>query len=120
MRSFSETREWEEELRASEIRKALILDSALDCILTADHEGRIIEFNAAARRLFGYSRSEVLGREVADTIVPPALRDEMRRMLREFVVTRREPRPRPPPRGDRDARRTARCCRSRWSWCRPT
>jgi diguanylate cyclase (GGDEF)-like protein/PAS domain S-box-containing protein len=86
LRSFSETREWEEELRASEIRKALILDSALDCILTADHEGRIIEFNAAARRLFGYSRSEVLGREVADTIVPPALRDEMRRMLREFVV----------------------------------
>ena len=83
----SETREWEEELRASEIRKALILDSALDCILTADHEGRIIEFNAAARRLFGYSRSEVLGREVADTIVPPALRDDLRRRLREFVVT---------------------------------
>ena len=87
VRSFGETREWEEELRASEIRKALILDSALDCILTADHEGRIIEFNAASRRLFGYSRSEVLGREVADTIVPPALRDDMRRRLREFVVT---------------------------------
>jgi diguanylate cyclase (GGDEF)-like protein/PAS domain S-box-containing protein len=87
LRPFGETREWEEELRASEIRKALILDSALDCILTADHEGRIIEFNSAARRLFGYSRSEVLGRDVADTIVPPGLRDEMRRMLREFVVT---------------------------------
>ena len=87
VRPFDETREWEEELRASEIRKALILDSALDCILTADHEGRIIEFNAAARRLFGYSRSEVLGREVADTIVPPALRDDLRRRLREFVVT---------------------------------
>ena len=87
VRPFGETREWEEELRASEIRKALILDSALDCILTADHEGRIIEFNAASRRLFGYSRSEVLGREVADTIVPPALRDDMRRRLREFVMT---------------------------------
>ena len=91
VRPFGETREWEEELRASEIRKALILDSALDCILTADHEGRIIEFNAAARRLFGYSRSEVLGREVADTIVPPALRDDMRRRLREFVVTGESP-----------------------------
>jgi diguanylate cyclase (GGDEF)-like protein/PAS domain S-box-containing protein len=87
LRSFSETREWEEELRASEIRKAMILDCALDCILTTDHEGKIVEFNAAARRLFGYSRSEVLGREAADTIVPPALRDEMRRMLREFVVS---------------------------------
>ncbi len=85
MRPFDEAREWEEELRASEIRKALILDSALDCIVTADHEGRIVEFNAAARRLFGYSRAEVLGREVADTIVPPAVRDELRRRLREFV-----------------------------------
>ena len=87
VRPFEEAREWEEELRASEIRKALILDSALDCILTADHEGRVIEFNAAARRLFGYSRSEILGREVADTIVPPALRDELRRRLRDFVLT---------------------------------
>jgi diguanylate cyclase (GGDEF)-like protein/PAS domain S-box-containing protein len=87
VRPFEEAREWEEELRASEIRKALILDSALDCIVTADHEGRIVEFNAAARRLFGYSRAEVLGREVADTIVPPALRDELRRRLREFLQT---------------------------------
>jgi diguanylate cyclase (GGDEF)-like protein/PAS domain S-box-containing protein len=87
VRPFEEAREWEEELRASEIRKALILDSALDCILTVDHEGRVIEFNSAARRLFGYSRSEILGREVADTIVPPALRDELRRCLRDFVLT---------------------------------
>jgi diguanylate cyclase (GGDEF)-like protein/PAS domain S-box-containing protein len=87
VRPFQEAREWEEELRASEIRKGLILDSALDCILTADHEGRVIEFNAAARRLLGYTRSEILGREVADTIVPPALRDELRRRLRDFVRT---------------------------------
>jgi diguanylate cyclase (GGDEF)-like protein/PAS domain S-box-containing protein len=87
LRSFEGGHEWEDELRASEIRKALILDSALDCILTTDHEGRVIEFNAAARRLFGYTRSEILGREVADTIVPPALRDELRQRLRDFVLT---------------------------------
>jgi diguanylate cyclase (GGDEF)-like protein/PAS domain S-box-containing protein len=91
MRSFEAAREWEDELRASEIRKALILDSALDCILTTDHEGRVIEFNAAARRLFGYTRSEILGREVADTIVPPSLRDEMRQKLRDFVLTGENP-----------------------------
>jgi diguanylate cyclase (GGDEF)-like protein/PAS domain S-box-containing protein len=91
MRSFEGAREWEDELRASEIRKALILDSALDCILTTDHEGRVIEFNAAARRLFGYTRSEILGREVADTIVPPSLRDEMRQKLRDFVLTGENP-----------------------------
>jgi diguanylate cyclase (GGDEF)-like protein/PAS domain S-box-containing protein len=87
VRPFEEAREWEEELRASELRKALILDSALDCIVTVDHEGRILEFNSTARRSFGYTRSEVLGREVADKLVPPALRDELRRRLRAFVAT---------------------------------
>jgi len=87
VRPFAEAREWEEELRASELRKALVLDSATDCIITVDHEGRILEFNTAARRVFGYSRSEVLGRTVADKIVPPALRDALRRRLKDFVVT---------------------------------
>jgi diguanylate cyclase (GGDEF)-like protein/PAS domain S-box-containing protein len=87
VRPFAEAREWEEELRASELRKALILDSALDCIVTVDHEGRILEFNNAARRAFGYTRTEVLGREVADKIVPPEMRAELRRRLRDFVVT---------------------------------
>jgi diguanylate cyclase (GGDEF)-like protein/PAS domain S-box-containing protein len=91
VRPFQEAREWEEALRASEVRKALILDSALDCILTVDHEGRVIEFNAAARRLFGYTRSEILGREVADMIVPPALRNELRQCLRDFVRTGENP-----------------------------
>jgi diguanylate cyclase (GGDEF)-like protein/PAS domain S-box-containing protein len=87
VRGFAEGSEWEEELRASELRKALILDSALDPIVTFDHEGRIVEFNAAARRVFGYSREEAVGREVAETIVPPPLREDMRRRLREFTET---------------------------------
>ena len=87
MKGLAEGGEWEEELRASELRKAVILDSALDPIITFDHEGRILEFNAAARRVFGYSRDEVVGREVAEKMVPPALREELRQRLREFVET---------------------------------
>jgi diguanylate cyclase (GGDEF)-like protein/PAS domain S-box-containing protein len=87
VKGLAEGGEWEEELRASELRKAVILDSALDPIVTFDHEGKIVEFNNAARRVFGYSRDEVVGREVAEKIVPPSLRDELRRRLREFVET---------------------------------
>jgi diguanylate cyclase (GGDEF)-like protein/PAS domain S-box-containing protein len=79
--------EWEEELRASEVRKAVILDSALDPIVTVDHEGRIVEFNSAARRVFGYSRDEVFGRQVADTIVPPSLRAALREAFGSFLET---------------------------------
>jgi diguanylate cyclase (GGDEF)-like protein/PAS domain S-box-containing protein len=87
LQTFDDAREWEEELRASELRKALILDSALDCIITVDHDARILEFNAAARRAFGYTRAELFGREATEKLVPPAERAEVRRRLREFVAT---------------------------------
>ena len=44
-------------LAESEARKAAILDSVLDCIITMDADGMVIEFNAAAERTFGYTKS---------------------------------------------------------------
>ena len=52
----------EQELKQSEVRKSAIVDSALDCIVTIDHEGCITEFNPAAARTFGYRREEVVGK----------------------------------------------------------
>src|SRR6267378_3603239 len=66
-------------LKRSEARKAAILDSALDCIVTIDHEGCITEFNPAAERTFGYPRDQVLGQQLADVVIPPSLREEHRR-----------------------------------------
>src|SRR5688572_4601980 len=77
----------EDQLRRSEARKAAILDSALDCIVTIDHEGRITEFNPAAERTFGYRRADVVGKHLADVIIPPSLRAEHQRGLARFLVT---------------------------------
>jgi PAS domain S-box-containing protein len=74
-------------LGQSEARKAAILDSALDCILTIDHGGRITEFNPAAERTFGYRRDEVVGKELADVIIPPSLREKHRRGLARYLAT---------------------------------
>lgn len=74
-------------LRQSEARKSAILDSALDCIMTIDHEGRITEFNPAAERTFGYRRHEVVGKELADVIVPPSLREQHRRGFARYLAT---------------------------------
>jgi PAS domain S-box-containing protein len=76
-----------EELKQSEARKAAILDSALDCILTIDHEGCITEFNRAAEHTFGYRREEVVGKELADVIIPPSLREQHRRGLARYLAT---------------------------------
>lgn len=77
----------QEEVRESEARKSAILKAALDCIIAMDHEGRITEFNPAAERIFGYRREDVLGKEVADLIIPPSLRDEHRRGLARYLRT---------------------------------
>ena len=74
-------------LRRSEARKAAILDSAIDCIVTIDHEGRITEFNPAAERTFAYHRDEVVGKPLADVIIAPSLRDRHRQGLARYLAT---------------------------------
>ena len=75
------------ELKRSEARKTAILNSALDCIITIDHEGSITEFNPAAERTFGYCRDDVVGKELAAIIVPPSMREKHQRGLVRYLVT---------------------------------
>ena len=86
-RDVSERRRLDQVLHESEARKAAILDTALDCILTIDHTGKVIDFNPAAERTFGFSRAEAIGREMAELIVPPALRASHRSGLARYLAT---------------------------------
>lgn len=67
--------------------KDAMLDAALDAIVTIDHEGRVLEFNAAAERIFGFRREDVLGALMEDFIVPPHMREAHRNGLRRFIET---------------------------------
>jgi len=71
----------------SEADLEAILDTALDAIVTMDHRGRIMEFNPAAERIFGYSRADALDRELAEIIVPPDLRTRHRTGLTAYLTT---------------------------------
>lgn len=59
----------------SEALKGAILEAALDCIIVIDHKGRIIEFNPAAEKTFGYSHMAIIGQSVEEKLVPPAVRE---------------------------------------------
>jgi two-component system, sensor histidine kinase and response regulator len=72
--------------RLAEVKRALF-ESALDCIITIDVEGRILEFSPAAERTFGYTRQEVLGQELAEQIIPPSLRAAHRRGMAHYHQT---------------------------------
>jgi PAS domain S-box-containing protein len=56
--------------RNSQARNDAILDVALDCVILMDADGRIVQFNPAAERTFGYGASEAVGHRLADLIVP--------------------------------------------------
>ena len=56
-------------LQRSEKRFKAILDTATDAIISIDENHRIILFNNAAQRIFGYSGQEVIGKNL-DTIIP--------------------------------------------------
>jgi diguanylate cyclase (GGDEF)-like protein/PAS domain S-box-containing protein len=71
---FMGRKEVEQLVLDSEAEKSAIIGSALDCIITVDHLGRIVEFNPAAETTFGYSRSEAIGAPMVDLIIPPGLR----------------------------------------------
>jgi PAS domain S-box-containing protein len=76
-----------EELRAQEARHRAMLDAALDCVVTMDHEGRVVDFNPAAERTFGYAAGEVVGRDMAELIIPPELRGRHRQGLQRYLST---------------------------------
>ncbi len=77
----------ERALRESEERMRAVLESALDCIITMDHHGRVVEFNPAAEKTFGYKRDAAIGQLLADLIIPPALRERHRRGLERYLST---------------------------------
>ncbi|HEY2139623.1 MAG TPA: PAS domain S-box protein [Chthoniobacterales bacterium] len=64
-----------------------LLDSALDCVISMDAAGCVLEFNPAAERVFGYSRDQAVGRELASLIIPPEMRDRHRKGLRHYLET---------------------------------
>ncbi len=77
----------QEELRESEALKGSILDAALDCIVSTDRESRIIEWNSAAERTFGFTREAALGQDLADLIIPPEYRERHRRGMARYLAT---------------------------------
>ena len=72
----------------SDQRVSAYFEAALDCVIMADASGRVVEFNPAAERTFGYSRDEALGRTMAELIVPPSLRERHSTAFARFIETR--------------------------------
>ncbi|MDD9978253.1 MAG: ATP-binding protein [Boseongicola sp.] len=63
------------EIALTQGRLQAIISTSLDAILVADTDGRVLDFNGAAEGIFGYSRDEAVGADMAEIIIPDHLRD---------------------------------------------
>jgi len=65
-----------------------ILNTAIDAVVVADGRGLIVDWSRRAEAMFGWARAEVLGRRLADVIVPQPFRQAHQQGLERFVATR--------------------------------
>lgn len=85
-RDVTEYRRLIRKLQASEKKFRTILDTATDAILSIDEDQKIVLFNNAAQRIFGYTRREILGKDL-NVLVPPQYGDH-HRFVKHFLENR--------------------------------
>lgn len=74
-------------IRSHKIRAQAIMQASLDAIVQMDSDGRITGWNHQAEKLFGWSKSEVLGTPVHQRIIPPSYRDAHVNGLKSHIAT---------------------------------
>jgi PAS domain S-box-containing protein len=67
-----------------------ILETAHDPFMSFEAGGVITDWNAAAEESFGWSREEIVGRNLVETFLPEARRDAHRRLIARFLATGEE------------------------------
>ncbi|GFE87510.1 sensor histidine kinase [Steroidobacter agaridevorans] len=67
---------------------ATILENSLEVFIVIDAEDRILEWNKQAVQTFGWTKVDVLGRRLAELIVPESLRDAHVDAIKNFHVRR--------------------------------
>ena len=61
-----------------------ILDNALDAIITIDRFGMVVGYNPAAEILFGYKKKEIMGKDIADFIIPEHLKGKHLKAMQQY------------------------------------
>jgi PAS domain S-box-containing protein len=74
-------------VRESHERTEQVIASALDAVVGMDRLGGITSWNPRAEQIFGWRAEEVVGRRLADVLIPEGLREAHTRGLRHAVAT---------------------------------
>ena len=84
---ITERMQIEHALRQSEARTRSIIEAANDAFIAIDAAGMITDWNPQAEATFGWTREEAIGRTLAETVLPPELREEHLEGLHRYVIS---------------------------------
>ena len=77
----------DDKFRSSEKARKLIMDSALDAIVSMDTAGFITGWTPQAEKIFGWKEAEVMGKTVSETIVPLNYREKHSKGFQQYLKT---------------------------------
>ena len=86
---ITDRKRMEENILASEQRLRAVTESAFDAIILIDDRGEISFWNKASERIFGYTASEAIGRNLHDILAPPEFQAAHRSAFKDFIVSGR-------------------------------
>ena len=84
---ITERKRSEEALAASEERTRVIVETALDAVVSIDRGGAITGWNPQAEKIFGWTWEEALGRRIEETIMPQRFRTAHKNGLARYLAT---------------------------------
>lgn len=84
---ITEKKRNQDTIEQSELKNRLIMNGALDAIITIDTEGLITFWNPQAEKVFGWKADEVMGKKLSAVIIPDAYRENHERGMKHYVAT---------------------------------
>jgi PAS domain S-box-containing protein len=83
--AVEQLRSSEAQLRVADNRRLSFLEHTPLAVITFDHSFRVLEWNASAERIFGYSTAEAVGQDGCELLVPAEGRAHVRRVFDELL-----------------------------------
>jgi len=85
MKDISERKKLEDALIDSEEKFRIITTAAINAIILTDDKGRIVYWNPAAEKIFGYTSKEILGQDVNQLLVPIETRHYYKQLIKKLA-----------------------------------
>ncbi len=87
IRDVSDRKKMEDALQAEQALKSGVIEHSLNAIIVIDENGMVNDFNQSACRIFGYLKDEVMGKKMANLIIPEDQRHHHENALKLYLET---------------------------------